>query len=88
LSHSETTDASYRIQFDPAEEVEYFCYVAPGDQVLLAPDADEEMETVEEEGKGDAAMDKDGDVEMADGEIDAEGREAKRQKVDHDEADI
>lgn len=88
LSHSETTDASYRIQFDPAEEVEYFCYLAPGDQVLLAPEADEEMETVEEEGDADAAMDKDGDVEMVDGEMDAAGRDAKRQKVDHDEADI
>lgn len=87
LSYSETTDASYRIQFDPDEEFEYFCYLAPGDQVLLAPDeeANDEMETVEEEEEVDAAS---GDVEMEDGEIESEERDAKRQKIDDGEADI
>jgi len=88
LSHSETTDASYRIQFDPTEEFEYFCYLAPGDQVLFAPDEDanEEVETIENEKEVDAAVDDEGNTEMEDGEIEVEGRDAKRQKVDY--ADI
>lgn len=80
LSHSEATDASYRIQFDPEEEYEYFCFLAPGEEVLLAPDESEEndeMDAMEEE----VFPDEDGDDAMED-DVEAEERDAKRQKLD------
>lgn len=81
MSHSETTDASYRIQFDPAEETEYFCYLGPGEQVLLAPDEEpyDEMESIEEEVRETVMLE--GDAEMEEGEIEAGERDAKRQRV-------
>ena len=85
LSYSETTDASYRIQFDPMEEYQYFCYLAPGEQVLLAPNEElnEEMDTVEDEDEcEEAAMDEEGDEEMEVREFDGGERDAKRQKVE------
>lgn len=86
LSYSETTDASYRIQFDPIEEFQYFCYLAPGEQVLLAPgdDSDDEMEAVDEE---------DGEEEEDDVTMDEEaGQEAEEEdgesEVDDAESDM
>jgi hypothetical protein len=79
LSYSETTDASYRIQFDPTEEFHYFCYLAPGEQVLLAPgdDSNDDMEAVdedeeEEEEEEDATMDEEAGAEEEDGESEVE----------------
>jgi hypothetical protein len=88
LSYSETTDASYRIQFDPIEEFHYFCYLAPGEQVLLAPgdDSNDEMEAVDEEEDDDATMDEEAGAEEEDGESEVDDTEidmpsAKRPKL-------
>jgi hypothetical protein len=90
LSYSETTDASYRIQFDPIKEFHYFCYLAPGEQVLLAPgdDSNDETEAVDEdeEEEEDATMDEEAGAEEEDGESEVDDTEmelpsAKRPKL-------
>lgn len=93
LSFSETTDASYRLQFDPIEEHHYFCYLEPGERVMLEPEevtsrAAVPMETMEEEDveedeEEDVAMDEDGDAEdeVDDGADDGDKPSAKRPKL-------
>jgi hypothetical protein len=56
-------------------EVHYFCYLAPGEQVLLAPgnDSNDDMEAVnedeeEEEEEEDTTMDEEAGAEEEDGE--------------------
>lgn len=86
MSQSETTDATYRIQFDPVEEFEYFGYLAPGEEVLLAPseEADEDMEAVDEEAAADDGSD--AEMEASDaGDHDDGEPEAKRQKLEETE---
>ena len=79
LSFSEATDSSYRIQFDPNMNFEYFCYLPPGEHVALAPndEADSDMEQIEEE----TAVE---EGETENGEK-GEERDAKRRKTQDSE---
>ena len=94
LSFSETTDACYRIQFDPVVEFQYFCYLAPGDEVLWAPEEESDDEINMEDGgedEEDAPMDTEGDELPGNGAEEEENEDeteaesdfpsAKRQKV-------
>lgn len=85
LSQSESADASYRIQFDPNEGVECFCYLEPGAQVLLAPgeNGDQDMKNMDEGEEVVATMGKEEDAKMEEGEMESEERDAKRQKVEY-----
>ncbi len=76
LSLSEATDSYYRIQFDPTMNFEYFCYLPPGEQVVLARKDDpySEMEVIEEE----EGMEED---ETENGKKEEE-RDAKRRKTE------